>query len=59
MQIINIETKTILGNDYSLIRGYSEAPISESDYRAQVEAYGQELVSFQRIGNIYNIEVAL
>ena len=57
MKIISIESKTVAGKEYSIIKGYSETVVSKRQYQDTVEAYGNELVHFARKGNIYDIIV--
>jgi hypothetical protein len=57
MRIISIESKTVSGKEYSIIKGYSEAIVSKRQYKDTVEVYGNELVHFSRKGNIYDIIV--
>ena len=57
MKIISIESKTVGGKEYSIIKGYSESAVSKRQYQSTVEAYGNELVHFARKGNIYDIIV--
>ena len=57
MKIISIESKTVGGKEYSIVKGYSDTSISKREYQDTVEAYGRELVHFAKKGNIYDIIV--
>ena len=59
MRIISIETKTVAGREYNVIKGYSEKSISKRQYQSDVEGYGSELVHFVKKGELYDIIIAL
>jgi lysine/ornithine N-monooxygenase len=64
MKIISIETKTVNGREYNMIKAWAPKGFSETQYRSEVESYGSEVVHFQKlagdkIGNVYDIIVSI
>ena len=64
LKIIKLESKTVEGNTYNLIKAWTPKGFSQVKYQEQVESYGGELIHIKKLsgdkaGNVYDIIVCV
>ena len=52
MKTISMQSKTVKGQTYNIMKLYAEYGETENTFRKECEAYGREVVHFEQKGRI-------